>query len=210
LQRQTWLKNTHTRWSLQEKTISNSLLEELKKPCSAQDLTANQEQRRSDLALAKTVWNDALAEFREEKTELAKKAAAKKQEEESDGEKDSNGEEDNVKEPFPFLELPGEIRSMIYDLSLKDDATLCRTRSRPCPIERVERTRNIHGSKGMVFVRRHTKLVAKRGPIEYTQEQKDQEPKLKALLTKHTKRRLNRAHEEHALTVGTVKVFERY
>jgi hypothetical protein len=95
----------HAFWT--DSTTAKFMLEELKKPWSAASITENQKQRRDDVARAKSIWGGVLIDFREKKAKRNGKAAP--------GGNDSSGNEEanSVKDPFPSLDLPGEIRNTI-------------------------------------------------------------------------------------------------
>ncbi|KAI0606523.1 hypothetical protein TUN199_09381, partial [Pyrenophora tritici-repentis] len=96
---------------------THPLIEVLKQPWSATALTPDQEQRGADVASAKELWNKVMQDFRARKDEITKDLLEK-----------DNGNNENetrhVEQPFCFMDLPGEIRDMIYDFSIQDDAVM--------------------------------------------------------------------------------------
>ncbi|KAA8618219.1 hypothetical protein PtrV1_09726 [Pyrenophora tritici-repentis] len=171
---------------------THPLIEVLKQPWSATALTPDQEQRGADVASAKELWNKVMQDFRARKDEITKDLLEK-----------DNGNNENetrhVEQPFCFMDLPGEIRDMIYDFSIQDDAVMRQRRVREESFRRCLLNRSF-GSPSWYHIRQHTARARKQEDIEYTREQLDRKNEL---------RKLRKAKKENGLTDGCCEAFER-
>lgn len=168
---------------------THPLIEVLKQPWSATTFTPAQEQRRADVARAKELWNKVLQDFRARRDDITKDLLEK-----------DNGNNENetphVEQPFRFMDLPGEIRDMIYDFSIQDDAVMRQRRVREESFRRCLLNRSF-GSPSWYYIRQHTARARKQKDIEYTREQLDRENELRKLLNKLSRQQLRKAKKEN-------------
>jgi hypothetical protein len=129
-----------------------------------------------------------------------------KQDDDDGSEGDGVEGENNVEQPFPFLDLPGELRNMIYDTSMEDDEALRRGRSRPVNPTYV---RGGWSSRSYVEIVHHNARAEKLRTLFPTPEQKKHETRLRSLLTRVANRHLKVAETDGTLTTGCREAFER-
>ncbi|KAI4943059.1 hypothetical protein J4E86_010006 [Alternaria arbusti] len=174
-------------------TVENcsTALEELKRPWSATALTETQEQRRSDVASAKILWSQVLVEFRQKQGMTVKNYNLRRK-----------------RQPFfQFLDLPGELRNMIYDICLDNEKT---TRN-PDMTKRTRVYRGSMGSKSFLDRNIRQKRVKEIRARKPTQVHRMRDAARKVALEKIVERRLKLAtRSRDGLTVGALEAFYLY
>jgi hypothetical protein len=114
-------------------------------------------------------------------------------------------------QPFRFLDLPFEIRNMIYDVSMEDDEEARQSRIRPCDKpERYRYRSGASGSRRRILIAGYSRRDEGKCKIEPTSEQKKQESGLRALFNRVIKRRLNKETTDGLYTAGCREAFEKY
>ncbi|KAI4938883.1 uncharacterized protein J4E92_000164 [Alternaria infectoria] len=169
----------------------DAALEELKRPWSATTLTETQQQRRSDVASAKILWSQVLVEFRQKQGMTVKNYNLRRK-----------------RQPFfQFLDLPGELRNMIYDICLDNEKT---TRN-PDMTKRTRVYRGSMGSKSFLDHNIRQKRVKDIRARKPTREHRKQDAARKVALEKIVERKLKHAiRSRDGLTVGAHEAFYLY
>jgi hypothetical protein len=199
-----------------------ALMEKLTGPWTAAHITPKQEQHRKDIELAKKLWDSVLEEYREKRTAyFAERAAREKGEEEDtdgdgkkskDGDKNEKAGERATDQPvFPFLELSGELRNMIYEISIEDDRVERRRREGDGFQRRYTLiTRGMWNSGRYGVYRQYARRAGSYRDKGPTSEQRERENQRRRLLNDIIHKRLQQGKADSAFTTAARKAFKKY
>ena len=170
---------------------SKAALDELMEPWCASEITETQQQRRADVVRAKELWNEVLRKLRDNQRKTVKAHDPGKR----------------TQPFFPFVDLPAELRNMIYNFCL-DDEKLARN---PDMTKRTVARTGLWSSKTRYDHSARQKRVLEIRAEKPTDAHREEDDSRKAHLDMIAKNELKRAERSEAgLTAGAREAFDLY
>jgi hypothetical protein len=163
------------------------ILEELKKPWSANTFTDTQRRHREDLVRAKELWSRVLTIFHDTQRKTVKKDKLKK----------------NTQPFYPFFDLPPELRNMIYGICLNDEKEDRNPDMSPYPTG--------WGSRRRYFLNAHQEHVQRCRSFKTLVDEMKETQRNRRVIDDIAKEQFNLARvEKGELTPGTCEAFDMY